>query len=239
MKIRLSFFWSATTLILALVIFNIFQNIEGFAANANNETRDRNEVVTAVSSEQEREDNEELFKVVIDPGHGGEDPGSEGVNGLYEKDFTLNLSLKVVERLKENPELKVFMTRDEDAFLSAKERHRPKFANKLQADMYISIHGNTYRNSSVSGTETYYYQEESLDLANIIHKHLINATKFSDRGVRKEEYFVLKDTTMPSVLLEIGYLTNPQEEQMMFREDFQETVADAIYEGILEYFNMQ
>lgn len=239
MRIRLSFFWSATTLVLALVIFNIFQNIEGLAANDHNEALDRNEVVTAVSSEQEGEENEDLYKVVIDPGHGGEDPGSKGASGLYEKDLTLSLSKKVVERLKENPKFKVYMTREDDTFISAKERHRPKFANELQADIYISIHGNTFINSSVSGTETYYYREDSHALADTIHKYLIDATNFSDRGVRKEEYFVLKDTIMPAALLEIGYLTNPQEEQMMFREDFQETVADAIYEGILEYFNRQ
>lgn len=226
-------------MLLAIIIFNIFQNIEDISANANNESRDRDGVVTAVSSEQAKEDNEDLFKVVVDPGHGGEDPGSQGASGLYEKDFTLSLSKKVVERLKENQEFEVFMTREDDTFLSAKERHRPKFANELQADLYISIHGNTFRSPSVSGTETYYYREESLALANTIHKHLINATKFSDRGVKKEGYFVLKDTTMPSVLLEIGYLTNPQEEQMLFSEDFQETVADAIYEGIVEYYNMQ
>lgn len=239
MRIRLSFFWSATILILALVIFNIFQNIDGFAADTKKETRDGNGVVSEVSSEQGAEENEDLFKVVIDPGHGGEDPGSKGASGLYEKDFTLGLSKKVVERLKENPDFEVYMTREDDTFLSAKERHRPNFANELLADMYISIHGNTFRNASVSGTETYYYREESLALADTIHKHLINATKFSDRGVRKEEYFVLKDTTMPAVLLEIGYLTNPQDEQMMLREDFQETVAHAIYEGIIEYYNMQ
>lgn len=239
MRIRLSFFLSATILILALVIFNIFQNIQGFAADDSNKTRDRSEVDAAVSSEQNKEENEDLFKVVIDPGHGGEDPGSKGSSGLYEKDFTLSLSKKVVELLEKNPDCKVYMTREDDTFLSAKERYRPKFANELQADMYISIHGNTFTNPSISGTETYYYKEESLTLANTIHKHLLNATKFSDRGVKKEEYFVLKDTTMPAVLLEIGYLTNPQEEQMMFREDFQETVADAIYEGILEYLNIQ
>lgn len=236
MRIRISFFWSAISIVLALSILNIYQSIEGLAANANNDTPDMKQELKDVSSEQE---NEDLFKVVIDPGHGGEDPGSKGASGLYEKDFTLSLSKRVVERIKENPNLKVFMTRDDDSFISAKERYRPKFANDLDADIYISIHGNTFTNSSVSGTETYYFKEESLEFASIIHQHLINATKFNDRGVKQEEYFVLKDTTMPAVLLEIGYLTNPKDEQTMFSDIFQETVADAIYEGILEYYEMQ
>lgn len=119
------------------------------------------------------------------------------------------------------------MTREEDVFISTETRERPNFANDLSADLYVSIHANTFDNPSVSGTETYYYHDDAEVLANTIHKHLLSATGYTDRGVRKENYFVLTDTTMPAVLLEVGYLTNPEQEREMISEEFQQTAAEA------------
>ncbi|SET23238.1 N-acetylmuramoyl-L-alanine amidase [Oceanobacillus limi] len=175
------------------------------------------------------------FKVVIDPGHGGKDVGAIGVSGQYEKSFTLNLSLKVKELLEQDPDINVDMTRSDDSFISQESRYRPTFANDLNADVYVSIHGNTFMDSNVSGTETYYYHRNSRSFANIMHSHVIEATNFNDRGVKKEEFFVLKDTEMPAVLLELGYLTNPENESSMLKESFQDRVASAIVEGIKEY----
>jgi len=184
------------------------------------------------------EPEKEPFKVVIDPGHGGEDPGAEGASGSYEKDFTLAVSLKVASLLEDVPDVKVYLTRDKDVFLSSETRDRPNFANKLEADLFISIHANTFADPTVSGTETFYYHDNSLGLANIIHRHVVAATGFHDRGVSQENFFVLRDTTMPATLLEIGYLTNPADEQTMLTEEFQQAVAEAIVDGIKEYLGL-
>ena len=181
---------------------------------------------------------EETYKVVIDPGHGGKDVGATGASGLYEKDFTLNLSKKVKEILEKEQKIQVYMIREDDTFISTKDKYRPKFANELDADLYISIHGNTFEDSEVSGTETYYYHEKFKLFAEIMHKHVANSTGFNDRGVRVKDLFVVKDTDMPSVLLEIGYLTNPQEEQKMLNDELQYSVAEAIGDGVTEYLKI-
>lgn len=93
---------------------------------------------------------------------------------------------------------------------------------------------NTYEDSSVSGTETYYYHEDSLFLAEILQKHMVQTSGFRDRGVKKEDFFVLKDSNMPAALIEMGYLTNPQEENEMLTEDFQYRMASSILDGIKE-----
>ncbi|SFL33200.1 N-acetylmuramoyl-L-alanine amidase [Gracilibacillus orientalis] len=177
----------------------------------------------------------EKYKVVIDPGHGGEDPGAIGASGSYEKDFTLSLAKKISFLLEDEPQLEAYVTREEDVFLSAEARERPNFANDIGADIYISLHGNTFTDPSVSGTESFYYHKNSKRLANIIHRHVSETTGFQNRGVKKENFFVLKDTSMPAVLLEIGYLTNPEEEKILLTEDFQQSVAEAINDGIKEY----
>lgn len=175
------------------------------------------------------------FKVVIDPGHGGNDNGAKGASGQYEKNFTLSLSKKVQKLLEDEPEIEVLMTRTDDSFLSQESRYRPKYANKQNADVFISIHGNTFSDPNVSGTETFYYHKHSRQLAQIIQEHVVEATGFRDRGIKKEELFVVKDTKMPAVLIEVGYMTNPQEESKMWTDEFQTRVATSIVEGIKEY----
>lgn len=179
--------------------------------------------------------NKTALKVVIDPGHGGKDVGAISTSGKYEKNFTLSLSKKVVKRLEQEPGIQVFMTRKNDRFISQESRYRPEYANKLNADIFISIHGNTFSNPDVSGTETFYYHENSRYFAKIIQKHLVEATKFRDRGIMKKDLFVVKDTDMPSALIEVGYLTNPQDESKMWTDDFQNHVAASIVDGIKEF----
>ncbi|WP_429841235.1 N-acetylmuramoyl-L-alanine amidase family protein [Brevibacillus sp. FIR094] len=179
--------------------------------------------------------NSPVYKIVIDPGHGGKDHGAEGVSGHVEKDFTLQLARKVKELAEQDLRMQVYLTRSDDRFLSSVERERPQFANQLGADLFISLHGNTYTDPTVSGTETYYYHPESLPLAKSIQKYVRDATGFQDRGVKKEDFFVVKDTNMPAVLLEVGYLTNPSDEQKLMDEDFQYRIATSVIEGIQDY----
>lgn len=176
-----------------------------------------------------------IYKVVIDPGHGGTDVGATGASGQNEKNFTLSVSKRVEKLLEQEPKIKAFMTRSDDRFISQESRYRPQYANKLNADLYISIHGNTFSNPDVSGTETFYYHKNSRLLAEILQKHVVEVSGFRDRGVKKEDLFVVRDTKMPAALIEVGYLTNPQEESKMWNDDFQNNIATAIVAGIKEY----
>ncbi|MGD7667710.1 N-acetylmuramoyl-L-alanine amidase [Brevibacillus laterosporus] len=114
--------------------------------------------------------NTPVYKIVIDPGHGGKDHGAKSVSGQAEKDFTLQLARKVKELSEQDSRMKVYLTRSDDSFLSSIDRKRPEFANQMGADLFLSIHGNTYTDSTVSGTETYFYRPESFPFAESIQK---------------------------------------------------------------------
>lgn len=176
--------------------------------------------------------------VVIDPGHGGSDPGTISFTNKPEKNFTLALGLKVQALLEQEPNIEVIMTRETDVYPTRSER--VKLANDLNADVFVSIHGNSVTASpQVSGTETFYYQRaSSKELANIIHKHLIEALGFKDRGVKNGSLQVIRETTMPAVLLEIGFISNKDEEEAMMSESTQDKAAQAIVDGIKEYLNL-
>jgi len=176
--------------------------------------------------------------VVIDPGHGGSDPGTTSFTNKPEKNFTLALGLKVQALLKQEPNIELIMTRETDVYPTRSER--VKLANDLNADVFVSIHGNSVKASpQASGTETFYYQRaSSKELADIIHKHLIEALGFKDRGVKNGSLQVIRETTMPAVLLEIGFLSNKAEEEAMMSESTQDKAAQAIVDGIKEYLNL-
>lgn len=176
-----------------------------------------------------------MYTVVIDPGHGGRDKGATGASGAYEKDFTLQLSKKLMKLLEKEELIEAYMTRSDDSFISSVDRERVKIAIDKGADLLLSIHGNTYTDAKVSGTETYYFTEQSRTLAEVIHKHAVKATGFRDRGVKVEDFFIIKDAPMPSVLLELGYLTNPQNEAQLLKEEVQNEIAKAIVTGLKEY----
>ncbi|HLR03282.1 MAG TPA: N-acetylmuramoyl-L-alanine amidase [Virgibacillus sp.] len=178
---------------------------------------------------------EDAYTVVIDPGHGGKDNGATGVDGSYEKEFTLSLGKKIQSLLNEEPEINVLMTRDDDRFISQKSLERPEFANENEADLYLSLHQDSFDDPDVSGTESFYYDDDSLDVAKIIQKHVVDTTGFNDRGIKRENLFVLRDSDMPSVLIEVGYLTNPDEQEKMNSDNFQEQIAQSIVDGIEEY----
>lgn len=219
---RLRFFGCILLLIsLILIWYNLKHN--------NNEQEDNKNFGTT----------DKIFTVVIDPGHGGKDVGATGVGDLYEKDFTLSLSKKVKDILEKEEKIEVYMTREEDTFISTVDKYRPEFANELDADLFISIHGNTYEDSNVSGTEAYYYNEKFKSFAEIIYNNVVSSTGFNDRGIKSKDLFVVRYTDMPSVLLEIGYMTNPQEEQLMFNDEFQSSVAESICDGVKEYLEIE
>jgi N-acetylmuramoyl-L-alanine amidase len=175
--------------------------------------------------------------VVIDAGHGGIKPGSISISGKTEKSFNLDVSLKVEALLKNEKNINVVMTRTDDSHLELSDR--VKIANNLKADIFVSIHGNSSTTSSPNGTETYYTRDSSKSLANVIHKHLASATGLKDRGVKYSSLHVTRETTMPAVLLEIGFLSNQGDEAQLFKDDFQNRVAQGIVAGIKEYLQVQ
>ncbi|MCQ6559784.1 N-acetylmuramoyl-L-alanine amidase family protein [Paenibacillus mendelii] len=174
------------------------------------------------------------YKIVIDAGHGGNDPGAGGVSGKEEKEYTLALSREVYELLKLEPMFEPYMTRDDDSFVELDDR--AKFANEREADAFISIHGNTYTDSSISGTETYYFSDNSRLLASTIHQELVEATGFNDRGVKHEAWRVLTQSEKPAILMEVGFLTNKEEEKKMLDPAARSRVAHAIVDGLKQYF---
>lgn len=183
----------------------------------------------------EKLDEEDAFTVVIDPGHGGKDNGATGADGTYEKEFTLSLGKKVQRLLDEKPDINVLMTRDDDSFISQESLERPEYANENDADLYISLHQDSFEDPEVSGTESFYYDDNSLELAEIVQQHVSEVTGFNDRGVKRENLFVLRESDMPGVLVEVGYLTNPEEQEKMDSDGFQEQIAHSIVDGIEEY----
>src|SRR5699024_6547018 len=148
-----------------------------------------------------------------------------------EKEFTLDLGLKVQEILKDDSDIKVLMTRDDDRFISQEDRERPNYANREDADIFISLHQNSFEDSNVSGTESFYYDEESQSLAETMQEQVVDATGFDDRGTSQKSLFVLRDTDMPAELLEVGYLTNPADQEKMRTDAFQEEIAEYIVDG--------
>lgn len=175
------------------------------------------------------------YKVVIDAGHGGKDPGAKSVSGREEKDFNLTMALRVEQLLKEEPLIEPYMTRTTDIFLELEER--TQFAEYHQVDAFISIHGNAFQ-PKTRGTETYYTHDYQREFAQTIHRHLVEATQFPDRGLHQKRFYVTNHTSMPAALVEIGFLTNVEEEKMLFDPEFQDRVAKALVNGIKDYFRL-
>jgi len=174
-----------------------------------------------------------MYKIVLDAGHGGSDPGALSYSKRAEKDFNLSLTLKVAQLLQADPNIQVVLTRQGDETLSLEDR--VEIANANNPDLFVSIHANYVDNPSISGTETYYYQDHSKDLAEIMHKHLLQGTGFLDRKVRKERFYVIRNTTMPAILCEVGFISNPEQEQLMFDDAWQDQIAASIVAGVKEY----
>ncbi|KEQ26045.1 N-acetylmuramoyl-L-alanine amidase family protein [Paenibacillus tyrfis] len=177
------------------------------------------------------------YRVYIDPGHGGKDNGASSLNKRYEKDFVLALGQKVTALLEKEPKIEVTMTRSNDTFIELDER--PNMANNADADLFVSIHANSAGSETVGGTETYYWTEQSLDFAKLMHKYLVEATGFPDRKVKQERFVVIKKSTMPAVLLEVGFLTNRAEEEQMYQDAFQNKVAASIVTAIKKQLNLE
>lgn len=177
------------------------------------------------------------YIIMIDAGHGGKDPGATGANGMKEKEYTLSLSKKVYKLLKREPMFEPHMTRIDDSYIAPLER--VKLANNLNANAFISIHANFSNDPKVIGTETYYYFDNSIKIAQVIHQHVVKAMGFRDRGVRKSKLKVLSHSKMTATLIELGYITNKKQEAAMVSNYGQSHAAKAIVDGLKQYFTKQ
>jgi N-acetylmuramoyl-L-alanine amidase len=211
--------------------------------------------------------------IVLDPGHGGRDPGARGQRGTEEKDITLKVALKLRDLLRRQPGIRVLMTRERDQFVELEDR--AKFANGQEADLFVSIHVNSHPQRSVKGIEIYHFGEakdqRALEVAarengtplsstgvgwEYLVADLLTAKKIEaslelawtakeamvtnlnghyalvDHGVKTAPFYVLRFTSMPSILAEIAYISNSAEEELLRTSHFSTRVAEALMDGI-------
>ncbi len=170
-------------------------------------------------------------KIVLDPGHGGYDPGAE-YNGLYEKDIALDVAKRVRNYLKKSG-FYVVMTREEDKTISLKER--TEISNKENPDLFLSIHVNASKNPNIRGIETHWYTPKSRPLAIHLQEQMANRLVIPDRGIKNSRFYVIRNSNVPAVLAEIGYMSNETELYQLMTEERRESTAKSIAEGIINY----
>lgn len=220
---------------------------------------------------------EKIREVIVDAGHGGKDPGAMGQNKSREKDIVLDISRRV-KRILERQGIKVYMTRDDDNFITLQDR--TEIASKTKADAFISIHANSSPKRSVSGIEVFalrnltqaekedenrrinkkifmshlsanardknvelivedlmyeYKQNESLILARSMGENLSRTLKASNRGTKTAGFYVLRNTFIPAVLVEVGFVSNAKEERLLKSESYRDKIAKSIANSLLDY----
>lgn len=193
-------------------------------------------VKSPVTEQQQQQTTKQNIKqrvIVIDPGHGGSDPGATRANE-QEKTLTLDIAQLLANMLKSHGAI-VYMTRNDDTFVSLSDR--VVYSNGKSPDLFVSIHINACENESVHGIETHYYKDDSLDLAKYIHKSIMSGIDENNRGVLKSRFYVIRHTTSPSVLLELGFISNANERALLKDKNRQKKMAELITEGIINYLN--
>ncbi|MEI6285559.1 MAG: N-acetylmuramoyl-L-alanine amidase [Bacillota bacterium] len=184
-------------------------------------------------------------KIAIDPGHGGSDPGAIGLGGTHESDVTLPIALQLKNLLEENGST-VFMSRidDRDVFAPNADdgdelQARADAANSNKADVFVCIHADSFRDHSVGGTSTFYYPKTNFDglLATSVQSALLAQTGLENRGINRANFYVLKRTFMPSILVEMAFISNAAEEKKLLDINFQTKIAIGITQGLDKFFN--
>lgn len=178
--------------------------------------------------------NRQQVVIMLDPGHGGADPGAIGIGGLQEKGVVLAVTQQVAAILRQQG-LTVQMTRQGDQTLDLQPR--VDRAEAARANLFVSIHANAVnmQRPEVNGLETYYFSDSSLGLARMIHQRVLGSLRMNDRGVKQARFFVLRRTSMPSVLIELGFVTGATDAPNLRNPQWQTQMAQAIAQGILDY----
>lgn len=218
-----------------------------------------------------------LDTIIIDPGHGGKDPGAIGYRGTKEKDITLDVAKRLVKKIERNMNINTILTRDEDIFIRLQDR--TKLANSNNGKLFISIHANSAEDRRANGFETYMIgmnknaaavrtaarENAVLDLeggsatkltdealikvtiaqsgfangsekfAALVQEEMNKRLQSKDRGVKQAGFYVLAYASMPNVLIELGYLSNPAEEKKLKSSQYKDALATSIYRAIEKY----
>jgi N-acetylmuramoyl-L-alanine amidase len=187
--------------------------------------------------------------IAVDPGHGGEDPGAVGAAGVYEKDIVLEVSKKLAEILRQAG-AEVLLTREVDCGLSDPGNKnlyqstvedlskRVEMANRRGADLFLSIHVNSFPDRREGGAQTFSQpgSPEGKRLAEAVQREFNRFLVNPGRAAKQVDYFANRMAKMPSAIVEIGFVSNPQEEKLMIDAEYQQRIAYAIYAGIVRYF---
>lgn len=172
--------------------------------------------------------------IVIDPGHGGRDSGAVGARGSLEKNLTLRTAQLIFDKLKASG-ANVFLTRSNDSYISLNSR--VSTSHYRSADAFVSVHYDSNADRSVTGMTSYYDNSlKDKPLATSVHNELGKLSNIKDRGVRYGNFHVIRENKKPSVLLELGFISNSTEELTIGTSSYQERVSQAIYTGLAQYF---
>ena len=176
----------------------------------------------------------EHAKIVIDPGHGGDDPGAVVTfSEKHEADHTLTTALLLKKEL-ENLGATVILTRESDKSVSLE--NRAQLSNREKANAFISLHFDSGPNSNASGTTGYYFTSTSENLAQTVNKYIARNLTLKSQGTKFQNFLVLRDNKQPSILFELGYLNNPDDNKLIESTEYQENIAKSIASALKEYF---
>jgi N-acetylmuramoyl-L-alanine amidase len=175
-----------------------------------------------------------ISTVVVDAGHGGQDRGGAPGQRTPEKPYTLDVAQRLASTLRANG-FRAVLTRDGDYFIGL--RQRCDIANREANAIFVSVHFNGAPRTAADGVETYYHSAQSAALAASVHRRLLQATGLEDRHVRRRGFFVIRRTVIPSILVEPGFLSNPQSAARVSGSPvYRQKLADAIARGIMDRY---
>lgn len=191
-------------------------------------------LIPAIISKIKVPEIENLYTVVIDAGHGGEDVGATRER-IYEKDITLKIAKMLEEELNDK-KVKTYMVRQKDKTVSLADRC--EFSNKKEPDLFVSVHVNSSINENIIGVETHWWKEDSKKYADTVHNEMaknVKKWKTVDRGLFKSQFYVINHTEAPAILCEIGFISNKDEREEIIKTKRQKEIAEAIADGIYKY----
>lgn len=206
-------------------------------------TRTKQETISVYNQTKDK------IVVMVDAGHGGNDPGKVSINNDLEKDINLQIALKLEEILK-GQDIEVVMTRRDDSALyeegvsnkkNSDMRKRVELSKEKNVDLIVSIHSNSYIEESVCGAQVFYFKgsEDGKLLAESIQDDISKVSVLNNKRVAKvnSDYYLLRNVTAPAVIVECGFLSNVQEAALLKNNEYQRKIAWSIHLGIMEYIN--
>ncbi len=198
--------------------------------------------LTANVSKEEKKAKKDEVVIVVDPGHGGEDPGKVGINDVLEKDLNLQIAKKV-KKLLEEAGIKIVMTRTNDKVPDAKKEdlnQRVQLINETKPTLALCIHQNSYPDAKIKGAQVFYHTitPEAEDVASIVQEQLRTVDPTNTRQIKENDtYYMLKNCQVPTIIVECGFLTNPDEAAKLTQEEYQDKLAQAICEGVVKWLS--